>query len=102
MLEKVQRMIDQLQDDLDITKTIGSQAGPSGPEFIDLDQIAGLDDPEFTMSLVGSPTGVLAQPEIVESLQRTDASNLLRKILKIYDDDESPEVSLGTPVHIKE
>jgi hypothetical protein len=24
------------------------QEGPSGPEFIDIDEITGLDDPEFT------------------------------------------------------
>jgi hypothetical protein len=26
----------------------------------------------------------------------------LRKLIKIYDDDESPKVSLGTPVHVEE
>jgi len=30
------------------------------------------------------------------------ASNPLRHFIIIYDDDESPEVSLGTPVHIEE
>jgi hypothetical protein len=29
-------------------------------------------------------------------------SNPLSELIKIYDDDESPEVSLVTPVHIKE
>jgi hypothetical protein len=32
----------------------------------------------------------------------TSASNPLSEFIKIYDDDESPEVSLGTPVHIEE
>jgi hypothetical protein len=76
--------------------------GPSGPEFIDLDEIIGLDDPEFTTSPVRSPIGVSAQPEIVEASQRTGALNPLSEFIKIYDDDESPEVSLGTPVHVEE
>jgi hypothetical protein len=32
----------------------------------------------------------------------TNTSNRLSDFIKIYDDDESPEVSLRTPVHIKE
>jgi hypothetical protein len=66
MLDQAQWMIDQLQDDLDIAETTvsptnnpdGSRAGPSGPKFIDLDEITKLDDPEFTMPSVGSSTGV--------------------------------------------
>jgi hypothetical protein len=54
------------------------------------------------MPPVGSPTGVLAQPEIVRTSGRTSASNPLSELIKIYDDDESPEVSLVTPVHIEE
>jgi hypothetical protein len=103
-------MIDQLQDDPDIAETTGSptdnpdgsRAGPSSPEFIDLDEITGLDDPEFTTPPVGSSTGVSAQPEIIEASQRTGTSNPLSEFIKIYDDDESPEVSLGTPVHVEE
>jgi hypothetical protein len=32
----------------------------------------------------------------------TRTSNPLIDFVKIYDDDESPEVSLGTPVHVEE
>jgi hypothetical protein len=110
MLEHAQWIIDQLQDDPDIINMARlpednpdeSQTGPSGPEFIDLDEITGLDDPEFTTPPVGSPTGVSAQPGTVEASQRTSASNPLSELIKIYDDDESPEVSLVTPVHIEE
>jgi hypothetical protein len=110
MLEKAQQMIDQLQDDPDIVETMGSltdnpgvsQAGPSNPEFIYLDEITWLDDLEFTTPLVGSPTSVLAQPDIVKSSQRTGVMNPLSEFIKIYDDDESPKVSLGTPVHVEE
>jgi hypothetical protein len=63
---------------------------------------SGLDDPEFTTPLVESPTGVSNQPEIVGVFVETSAPDPLHELIKIYDDDESPEVSLGTPVHIEE
>jgi hypothetical protein len=74
MLDHAQRIIDQLQDYPDLISMTGlpadnpdrSQTGPSGPEFIDLDEITGLDDPEFTTPLAGSPTGVSAQLERVK------------------------------------
>jgi hypothetical protein len=103
-------VIDQLQGDPDISETTGSpvdnpeisQVGPSGPEFIDLDEITGLDDPEFTIPPFGSLTGVSTQPGIVEASRWTSVSNPLSELIKIYDDDESPEVSLMNPMHIKE
>jgi hypothetical protein len=76
--------------------------GLSGPEFIDLDEITGLDNPKFTTPPVGSPKGVLAQHETVGTSGRTTTSNPLSEIIKSYDDDESLEVSLGTSVHIDE
>jgi hypothetical protein len=110
MIEQVQWIIDQLQDDPDLTGMTGSpadnpdgsQTGPSGPEFIDIDEIIGLDDPEFTTPPTRSPTGVLTQPEIVRTSGRASVPNPLSELIKIYDDDESPEVSLVTPVHIEE
>jgi hypothetical protein len=53
MLENAQRIIDQMQDDPDIINMPRfptdnpdeSQMGPNNPEFIDLDEITGLDDP---------------------------------------------------------
>jgi hypothetical protein len=79
-----------------------SQTGPSDLEFIDLDEITGLDNLEFTMPPSGSPIGVSAQPYIVGTSGRTSPSNPLRELIKIYDDDESPEVSPVTPMHIEE
>jgi hypothetical protein len=79
-----------------------SQVSPSSPEFIDLDDITRLDDSKFTTPLTGSLIGVSTQPGTVEELQRTNASNPLIELIKIYDDDERPKVSLVTPVHIKE
>jgi hypothetical protein len=110
MLYHSQLIIDQLQDVPDLINMIGliadilnrSQTGPSGPEFIDLDEITGLDNHEFAIPLTGSQTGVLAQPEIVETSGRKIPSNPLSELIKIYDDDESSEVSLVTPMHIEE
>jgi hypothetical protein len=47
-------------------------------------------------------TGVLTHPETVETSGRESMPNPLSELIKIYDDDESPEVSLVTPVHIEE
>jgi hypothetical protein len=110
MLEWVQRVLDQLQDDPDLSEMTGSpvdnpdrsQVGTSGPEFIDIDEIDGLDDLEFTTPPAGSPTGVATQPEIVWVSVETSTSNPLSEFIKIYDDDEIPEASLRTPVHIEE
>jgi hypothetical protein len=76
--------------------------GPTGPKFIDLDEIIRLDDTKFTMPPVGSTTGVSAQPERVGTSGRTNPSNPLSEMIKIYDDDESPEASLVTPMCIEE
>jgi hypothetical protein len=46
--------------------------------------------------------GVLDQLETVKASRTTDASNPLSELIKIYDDNESPKVSLVTQVHIKE
>jgi hypothetical protein len=43
------------------------QMGPSSPEFINLDEITGLDNPELTTPPAGSTTGILAQPGTVEA-----------------------------------
>jgi hypothetical protein len=72
------------------------QISPSGPELIDIDEIARLDDPEFTTPRARSTTCVSAQLEIVGVSMETSASDPLLELIKIYDDDESPKVSLGT------
>jgi hypothetical protein len=76
--------------------------GPSGPDFINLDNINGSDDPESTMP-----------PQITDrcddsTRDRSGISrnkcmpNPLSEFINIYSDDESPEASLGTPVHVQE
>jgi hypothetical protein len=42
--------------------------GPSGLEFIDIDEITGLEKLEFTMPPTGSPTSVSSQPGTVEEM----------------------------------
>jgi hypothetical protein len=79
-----------------------NQIGPSGPELIDVDEFAGLNDPKFTTPPTGSMTGVSNQPKTVEVSMEISAPDPLYELIKIYDDDDSPEVSLGTPVHIEE
>jgi hypothetical protein len=76
--------------------------GTSGLKFIDVDEISGLDNLEFTTPPAGSPNSVAIQSEEVWVLVETSASNPLSEFVKIYDDDESPKVSLRTLVHIEE
>jgi hypothetical protein len=57
MIKQVQQIIDQWQDDLDLTRIIGSptnnpneiQTSPSGPKLIDIYEFVGLDNPEIIM-----------------------------------------------------
>jgi hypothetical protein len=110
MIEQVHWIIDQLQDDLDLTGMTGSpvnnsdeiQIGLSNDELIDIDEITGLEDPEITMPQAGSPLGVSAQSKTVRVSVGTSAPDPLHKLINIYDDEESLEVSLVTPVHIVE
>jgi hypothetical protein len=110
MIEHVQQIIDRLQDDLDLIimtrvpddNPDESRISPSDPEWIDVDEIAGLDDLEFTTTPTKLLTCVSTQLETGETLGRTRTPNPLSELIKIYDYDESPKVSLVTPVHIKE
>jgi hypothetical protein len=110
MIEQAQWIINRLQDDLDLISMTRlpddnpdeSQTGPSGPELIDVDEITRLDDLEFTTPPAGSPTGVSTQPKTARTSGRASMPNPLSELIKIYDYDESSEVSLVTPVHIEE
>jgi hypothetical protein len=76
--------------------------GPSDPEPIQIEETIGSDNLEVSMPQVGSPGGVLAQPEIVRTSGRESTPNPLIDLITIYDDEESSEVSLVTPVKITE
>jgi hypothetical protein len=110
MLEWENRVFYQLQANPDLPEKIGSyddnpkriQVDTSGPEFIDVDETVRFDDLEFTMLSAGSLVNVVTRPETVRISVETSTPNPLRKLINIYDDDESPEVSLGTPVHVQE
>jgi hypothetical protein len=73
MYEKAQWMMNQMRDNPDLVRMprllIDSpeeiSVGPSGFEFIDLDNINGLDDPESTTPLVMLLTGIATQLEAV-------------------------------------
>jgi hypothetical protein len=78
------------------------QVGTSGPELIDVDEIFGLDGLEFTTSSAGSSIGVTTQLEMGRVSLETSAPNPLSKFINIYSDDESPEASLETSVHVQE
>jgi hypothetical protein len=110
MLEQAYHVLDQLRDDPDLSETKGSpvdkpeisQVVTSGPEFIDIDEIVGLGDLEFMTSSVGLSASVANQPEKVWVSVETDTSNPLSEFIRIYDEEESLEVSIGTPVHFEE
>jgi hypothetical protein len=52
--------------------------------------------------LIRSPGGISTQPEITRTPGRTSIPNPLFDLITIYDDEESLEVSLVTPVQITE
>jgi hypothetical protein len=54
------------------------------------------------MPQVGSTWRVLSHPEIGRKSGRESAPNPLHELITIYDDKESLDVSLVTPVHITE
>jgi hypothetical protein len=63
-------MMNQMRDNSNLLKmprlSIDSPkenpTGPSGPDFINLGNINGSDDPESIMPLTRSPEGVMTQP----------------------------------------
>jgi hypothetical protein len=108
MIKQAQRIIDQMQDDPDLTGMTESladnpnviQTGPSGPELIDIDEIVELDNPEIVTPQARSSRGVGTHPEIVRTSGRASAPNPISELINIYDDEESLEVFLVTLVQI--
>jgi hypothetical protein len=66
------------------------------------DNTNGLGNPESSTSPVHSSEGGTTQTETGRVSIETQAPNPLRKLIHIYSDDESPESSHGTPVHVQE
>jgi hypothetical protein len=75
---------------------------PSDPDFINLDNTNGSDDPESTTPPANSPTGMTTQPEIGRVSVETSAPNPLTEFIHVYSDDESLEASQRTPMHVQE
>lgn len=103
MLEGVQRIIDQLQDDPDLVEM--SQIPTDDPiasrgEPIQLEEITGFENPEVPSSQIRAPGGIPTHPEISRTPGRTSVHNPLFDLITIYDDEESSEVFLVTPVQI--
>jgi hypothetical protein len=71
MYQQAQMIMKQMQDNQTLLDGQGlptdnleeSPAGPSDPDFMNLDNINGSDNPESTMPPTGSPVGVMTQPE---------------------------------------
>jgi hypothetical protein len=74
----------------------------SNPKPIQIGETIGSDNHEASTPHVGSPGGVSAQPKIERTSGRESAPNPLHDLIMIYDDEESLEVSLVTPVQITE
>jgi hypothetical protein len=110
LLEGAQRIIDQLKNDPDLIEMmriptddpIESRGEPSGLEPMQLEEITGSENPEVPPPQIRSPGEISTQPEIARTSGRTSVPNPLFDLITIYDDEESSEVSLVTPVQITE
>jgi hypothetical protein len=78
------------------------RGGPSDPDPIQIEEITGLDNPKVSTPHTRSRGDVLAQTNIARTSGRTRAPNPLHDLITIYDDEESSEVSLVTPISITE
>jgi hypothetical protein len=79
-----------------------SPAGVGGSELTDPGNINGSDDPESTLPPVDSPAGATIQSEPGRVSVETSVPNPLTEFINIYSDDESPEASQKTSVHVEE
>jgi hypothetical protein len=108
--QQAQLLMKQMQDnpDLIITPRVptdireGGPTEPGNPYFTNLGNINGSDGSESTASLVRPPAGGMTQPETGKVLFGTCVPNPLSKLINIYNDDEIPESSHDTPVHVQE
>jgi hypothetical protein len=110
LLKGAQRIIDQLHNDPDLVEMsriltddpIERRGEPSGLEPIQLKKITELENLEVPPPQIRSPGGISTQPEIARTPGRISVPNPLFELITIYDDEESSEVSLVTPMQIME
>ena len=81
---------------------VESRGELSGPNPIHIEETTGSNNPEAPPPQVGSPGEVSARPKMARKSGRTSIPNPLFDLITIYDDEESSEVSLVTPVKIIE
>ena len=79
-----------------------SLAGVGCPKLTNPGNINGSDDPKSTLPPVDSPAGAMTQSKLGRVSVKTSAPNPLSKFIDIYSDDESPEASQKTSVHVEE
>jgi hypothetical protein len=79
-----------------------SPAGVGGSELTDPGNINGSDDPQSTLPPADSPAGATTQSKPGRVSVETSAPNPLSEFIDIYSDDESPEASQKTSVHVEE
>jgi hypothetical protein len=97
LLEGAQRVIDQLQNDLDliemmripIDNAIKIRGEPSGLESIQLEEITGLENLRVPSPEIRSPGIMLTQPEVSRMPGGTSVPNPLFDLITIYNDEES-------------
>jgi hypothetical protein len=97
LLEGAQRIIDQLQNDLDLVEMsrfptddpIKTRGEPSVLEPIQLEEITGPKNHEVPPPQIISLGGISTQPEIARTPGRTSVPNPLFDLITIYDDEES-------------
>jgi hypothetical protein len=110
LYQKIQLLMKWMQDDpyLIITPTLPtdtqerSPMDSSGPESTNLGNTDGLGNTGSTTSSVNSPVDRTNQTEVGWVSIETRAPNPLSKLIHIYSDDESPEPSHDSPVHVQE
>jgi len=85
-----------------VDNPIESRREPSNLETMLFEENIGSENPEFPPPQIRSPGDISTQPEIARKLGRKSVPNPLFDLITIYDDEESSEVSLVTPVKITE
>jgi hypothetical protein len=110
LLEGAQRIINKLQNDLDLIdmmripmeNPITGRGEPNDLEPIQLEEITGQENPRVPSPQIRSLGTTPAQLEVSRTPGGTSVPNPIFELITIYDDEESLEVSLINLVPITE
>jgi hypothetical protein len=108
LLQHAQQIMDLASNDLALLSSVPtsnpeeSPTGVGSSELTDPGNINGSDDPESTLPPADSPAGATTQSKSGRVSVETSAPNPLSEFIDIYSDDESPEASQKTSVHVEE